>query len=270
MQLNGIYGNITLLQDELESVREYMNHADWPEKNKTLEALEQMHICLESMTTCARHQKVITGKQVSFSLRARITTAHFCISKQTSRRRFASLQAGSEQDRAEPSYIQSHGRHLLGRFNVHVTNPSQETCSPSERTSGLERLGSGRGNSFVARFHLFLMLIFALRQQKSMLAVRGDPDRFMQVVVNLISNAIKFTHDGGIKIFVYYAHRDHKTTEIKVRLSFVWAIPIELTLSAPQVEIADTGIGMSKDEQARIFDRFSQVCSIACLAEWIS
>lgn len=65
--------------------------------------------------------------------------------------------------------------------------------------------------------------------------VRGDPTRVKQVMNNLLSNAIKFTKSGSIRILV------HTPTPGRVRFA-----------------VRDTGIGISKDVQERLFDEFSQ------------
>ncbi|MDW5593540.1 ATP-binding protein [Conexibacter stalactiti] len=61
----------------------------------------------------------------------------------------------------------------------------------------------------------------------------GDRDRLAQVLDNLISNALKFTHSGG---------------HVEVRLSTEGA--------DARLEVADTGVGVPPEEQARLFDRF--------------
>ena len=63
--------------------------------------------------------------------------------------------------------------------------------------------------------------------------VRVDSTRFGQAIDNLLSNAIKFTDSGG---------------SVDVRLAS--------SNGAAIAEIADTGIGMSPDEQTRLFQRF--------------
>jgi PAS domain S-box-containing protein len=68
--------------------------------------------------------------------------------------------------------------------------------------------------------------------------LRGDPHRLRQVVLNLVNNAIKFTAQGRVSI----------------RLS-ASAVPDGSRLAC---EVADTGVGMSPDVLARLFDRFSQ------------
>jgi len=69
----------------------------------------------------------------------------------------------------------------------------------------------------------------------------GDLVRVKQIILNLASNAVKFTNQGCVKIFAgCVRHNNHQAIHIKV---------------------ADSGIGMSKEAQRRIFERFSQADS---------
>jgi PAS domain S-box-containing protein len=72
--------------------------------------------------------------------------------------------------------------------------------------------------------------------------VKGDPTRLRQVLVNLVSNSIKFTAQGEI---VIRAIVDEKK-ENETRLLF---------------SITDTGIGIPRDRQKAIFERFVQLDS---------
>ncbi len=69
--------------------------------------------------------------------------------------------------------------------------------------------------------------------------VCGDPTRLRQVLTNLLSNAIKFTEQGEVVVRVTLA----ETQEAAVALQFA---------------VHDTGIGISPEAQARIFDAFTQ------------
>lgn len=64
-----------------------------------------------------------------------------------------------------------------------------------------------------------------------------DPDRLRQVLVNLVGNALKFTDAGVVKVACRY---DRRAARLRV-------------------EITDTGPGMDANQQARLFQRFSQV-----------
>jgi signal transduction histidine kinase/CheY-like chemotaxis protein len=72
----------------------------------------------------------------------------------------------------------------------------------------------------------------------------GDAVRLQQVLINIAGNALKFTEKGGVSISVNLEggiiHGDHA----KVRF-----------------EIRDTGIGMTRDQQNRVFENFSQASS---------
>ncbi len=70
--------------------------------------------------------------------------------------------------------------------------------------------------------------------------IEGDPLRLTQVLTNLCSNAIKFTPEGG-RVDLKIALIDRTATEAVVQFC-----------------IEDTGIGISAEEQAHIFDQFSQ------------
>ncbi|WP_419148810.1 two-component sensor histidine kinase BarA [Pseudoalteromonas 'SMAR'] len=67
----------------------------------------------------------------------------------------------------------------------------------------------------------------------------GDPTRFKQVLTNLISNAIKFTEKGSVKV------------DINHRL-------IDETQSSLLVSISDTGVGIAQDKQDTLFTPFAQ------------
>jgi PAS domain S-box-containing protein len=70
--------------------------------------------------------------------------------------------------------------------------------------------------------------------------ISGDPNRFRQILMNLVSNAIKFTESGEVVI----------------------KVETEFSTNAEMVEVhcsvSDTGIGIAADQQAKIFDRFYQ------------
>jgi len=66
-----------------------------------------------------------------------------------------------------------------------------------------------------------------------------DPIRIKQILINLVNNAIKFTEKG----------------EVEIKLSF---IKINDTHGTYKFEVRDTGIGISQEQQKKLFQAFSQ------------
>jgi len=69
--------------------------------------------------------------------------------------------------------------------------------------------------------------------------LRGDPLRLQQILVNLISNAVKFTYQGSVQVKVLCRNQSGR----KLML---------------QCSVIDTGIGMSEEQQSRLFESFTQ------------
>ena len=72
--------------------------------------------------------------------------------------------------------------------------------------------------------------------------VIGDPVRLHQIILNLVSNAVKFTSKGRITISVNLVDQDEEDIII-------------------EFAVTDTGIGISKQKIASIFDNFQQATS---------
>jgi len=66
--------------------------------------------------------------------------------------------------------------------------------------------------------------------------LRGDVDRIKQIIINLLSNAFKYTNNGNILLKAYYNYDENKL----------------------YVKVKDTGIGISKEKQKIIFDSFEK------------
>jgi len=71
---------------------------------------------------------------------------------------------------------------------------------------------------------------------------RGDPGRLRQIIMNLIGNAIKFTHEGHVVLDVSVAEREDAHPTLRI-------------------EVTDTGIGIPADRLDRLFKTFTQIDS---------
>jgi len=70
----------------------------------------------------------------------------------------------------------------------------------------------------------------------------GDPVRLHQIIINLVSNAVKFSTKGKIIVSVHLLSEDKKSVKI-------------------QFAVSDTGIGISDDKKETIFENFQQATS---------
>jgi two-component system, sensor histidine kinase len=69
--------------------------------------------------------------------------------------------------------------------------------------------------------------------------LKGDPIRVRQVLLNLVANAIKFTEQGAVEINATHVETADGAIEL-------------------QIDVEDSGIGMTPEVQARVFDAFVQ------------
>ncbi len=76
---------------------------------------------------------------------------------------------------------------------------------------------------------------FTLKLDETLPAVKCDRDRIIEVLINLINNAIKFTQEGGITIT---SRRGNNTV---------------------RVSVADTGRGVNAENMPKLFQRFAQL-----------
>ena len=87
--------------------------------------------------------------------------------------------------------------------------------------------------------HAKQLELVSLIYRDTPLALQGDPQRLKQVMTNLVSNAIKFTHEGTIAVRAMV--EDESDDRAQLRIS-----------------VQDTGVGLSDDDLRSLFQAFSQ------------
>ncbi|MBL8828206.1 MAG: hypothetical protein JNM18_14595, partial [Planctomycetaceae bacterium] len=154
-------------------------------------------------------------------------------------------------DRAPPERrhalqtIRSNGEHLLGIINDILDLSKIEAgkldiehiqCSPGEICEDVVQLLRGRCET--------KQIGLSLEYQTPLpTTIHSDPVRFRQIVINLLSNSIKFTERG------------------EVRLSLGIETEADTGRTMMRVEMRDTGIGMTAEQLAKLFRPFTQADS---------
>ena len=136
--------------------------------------------------------------------------------------------------------IATNGRHLLALINdildlskIEAKRLEIETLGCDLRLLINDAIASVRNKARERNLALEVEMPDPLPQ-----AIRTDPTRLRQLLVNLTANAVKFTNAGGVRIIV-----QHFTAELGPRL---------------RVQVIDTGIGIPADKLDLIFEPFAQ------------
>ena len=146
--------------------------------------------------------------------------------------------------------VARNGRHLLGlvndildlskveagRMELHLTLTDVRTLT-SDVLAGMETLVAAKAHSVV------------LELPAEPLTVRADEMRVRQMLFNLISNAVKFTPNGG-QIIV---------RGVRKPMALSAAGGAQEERDAVWIAISDNGIGIAVQDQSRLFTEFSQV-----------
>ena len=139
--------------------------------------------------------------------------------------------------------IVTSGRHLLtlvndvldlakveaGRMELHL-----EDFQPQEATQDVENILSVSASRKNLRIEN--------RFEANLPTLRADKSKYKQILYNLLSNAVKFTPDNGHIMTGVYRHQENGQEFLAV-----W--------------VKDTGIGIRREDQRRIFEEFRQVDS---------
>jgi len=159
-------------------------------------------------------------------------------------------------DRLERIY--RNGRHLTGIINAILD---------------LNRIDSGRMQLMVTEFEFAEVIEsivaeykpqaeksdveFIIKIPDDLPVYRGDRERITQVLKIIVDNAFKFTNEGQIKLIVNNTTVENGKSDSFMLPTLGWLKDGHWAI----IELVDTGTGIPPEEQARIFDRFTQADS---------
>lgn len=144
----------------------------------------------------------------------------------------------------------------IGRSGEHLLSLINDVLELSKIEAG--RIVLNQENIDLHRLLLGLEEMFQLRAQEKGLFlnfergidipqyIRTDQNKLRQILINLLGNAVKFTETGGITLRVTNKKPSEGTQTNGCFLHF---------------EVVDTGMGIARDEQGKIFDAFFQTNS---------
>ena len=156
---------------------------------------------------------------------------------------YTDLLIGMEQQQEKAEYLQNIKRN--GNFLLDIINDildlskieagkleiNQESFSLNEMLADLRSMMRVRAEEKNLEFEI--EFISELPEW-----IETDPKRLRQILLNLISNAIKFTEIGGVRVVINYLR--------------------EKTEAVLKFDVIDTGIGITPKQQSRLFQTFSQ------------
>ena len=137
--------------------------------------------------------------------------------------------------------IQSSGRHLLGIINdiLDFSKIEAGKLTVEHTEFEIEKVLDNVANLIAEKTSAKgLELVFDVDRNVPLKLI-GDPLRLGQILINYCNNAVKFTEHGEIDILI----RLKEQTDKDVLLHF---------------SVRDTGIGMTKEQMGRLFQRFTQ------------
>lgn len=157
---------------------------------------------------------------------------------------FTSLLKRTDLNSAQRVYVQnihSSGENLLTLVNdiLDLSKIEAGMMHLEETRFSLRSMVSSVGAMFTEKIKE-KHLDFSVHIEKEVPDILcGDAVRLTQILVNLLSNAVKFTEHGQIEVNIHLVESTEKTARIKI-------------------VVKDTGIGIAKEKQQSVFERFQQ------------
>lgn len=150
----------------------------------------------------------------------------------------------NEDQKASLKKVAANARHLLQLINDVLDISKIESGKIELRPKEVDL--KGLIDSIMVTFEPLIAkkgLSFELNIESGAEKLYVDEDKAKQILINLISNAVKFTHQGGITVKARISERG---LDKQGNPQFV------------EISVADTGIGIKREDLDKIFDKFAQ------------
>lgn len=146
----------------------------------------------------------------------------------------------TDQQKERLNIINRSGEHLLALINdiLEISKIEAGKITLNHKTFDLHYFLEDIENMFKARTYLKKLRLIFEKSDDLLQYIVTDEGKLRQIFLNVMSNAIKFTHEGGIAVRV-------KTEPFEAGYMLVG-------------EIEDTGVGIAENEIDRLFEMFQQ------------
>ncbi|WP_462222322.1 PAS domain S-box protein, partial [Ferruginibacter sp.] len=227
---------------------------DVTEEKKIAQALTEAKVFAETATLAAEKEKQKAIEATQIAEAAVIAKQQFLSNMSHEIRTpmnaiigFTKVILKTNLSAQQTEYLQA--INLSGHALIVLINDILDLAKVDAGKIVFEQIPFKLSNTFTAILHLFENRV----EEKNLKFIKeydatiptvllGDPVRLHQIILNLISNAVKFTSKGSISISV----RMLMQNETEVELEFI---------------VADTGIGIPADKMEAVFENFHQASS---------
>jgi len=248
-KLTDVLYNVSVYKDEKEKVLGvFVAARDVTEQNRISAELNEAKLHAELATEIAEDAKIKAEDAVKAKQQFLSNMSHEIRTPMNAIIGFTKVVLKTDLTEKQDEYLQA--IKMSGDALIVLINDILDLAKVDSGKMSFEEIPFRIASSISSMLHLFETKIL----EKNLVLVKdydstipeilvGDSVRLHQIILNLVSNAVKFTNHGKITVSVRMLSEEKK----------------HVTL---EIEVADTGIGISKNNLKTIFENFQQASSV--------